>query len=160
MVHQREQKSLAKKNHIASQTNMITITSRDPILVTIEKTAVMLIMVPKKGEMTTLPLEIKRRSTWQISQDSRSNMMRIRRGDHLLLMIEMTTMILIMVQKSVMTTQLPEREWRTTVQNHQDNQKNMRTIRGDPILMMVERTTVMLITIPEKGEMTTQLPEI
>jgi hypothetical protein len=50
--------------------------------------------------MTTLPLEIKRRRTGQISQDIRRNMMIIRRGDHLLPLIEMTTMILIMVQKS------------------------------------------------------------
>jgi hypothetical protein len=47
MIHQREQKSLAKKSHIGRQTNKITIRSRDPILTTIERTAVMLIMTPK-----------------------------------------------------------------------------------------------------------------
>jgi hypothetical protein len=48
-----------------------------------------------------------------------------------------------------MTTQLPERDWRTTMQNHQDNQKNTRMIRGDHIPMMIERTAVMLIMVPE-----------
>jgi hypothetical protein len=49
-----------------------------------------------------------------------------------------------------MTIQLPEKEWRTTGQNHQHNQKNMRTIRRrDPILIAIERTTVTLIMVPE-----------
>jgi hypothetical protein len=47
-----------------------------------------------------------------------------------------------------MRTQLPEREWKTTVQNHQDNQKDMRMIRIG-ISMTIERTAVMLIMVPE-----------
>jgi hypothetical protein len=49
--------------------------------------------------MTTRLPEIER-SAGQNHQDSLRNMMIVRREDHLLLMIEMTTMILIMVQKS------------------------------------------------------------
>ena len=49
-----------------------------------------------------------------------------------------------------MITQLPETEWRTTVQNHGDSQKNMRTItRGDHILVTIERTDVMRIMVQE-----------
>jgi hypothetical protein len=103
----------------------------DPILMTVERTTVMLITVPEsklcsfsvlnvtavsllcysrtngfhtllsqEGEMTTQLPEIERRSTGQNHRDSWRYMMIIRRGDHLLLMIEVTTMILIMVQKS------------------------------------------------------------
>jgi hypothetical protein len=49
-----------------------------------------------------------------------------------------------------MTIQLPEKEWRTTGQNHQHNQKNMRMIRRrDPILITILRTTVTLIMVPK-----------
>uniref|UniRef100_A0A453HSX6 Uncharacterized protein n=1 Tax=Aegilops tauschii subsp. strangulata TaxID=200361 RepID=A0A453HSX6_AEGTS len=125
-----------------------------------EMTSVMLIMVPKKGERTTQLLERERKSARQVYQDNQRNMRSIRRGDAILVMIEMTSVMLIMVPKSERTTQLLERERKSARQVYQDNQRNMMSIRrGDPILLMIEMTPVMLIMVPKKGEMITQLPE-
>uniref|UniRef100_A0A453HTF8 Uncharacterized protein n=1 Tax=Aegilops tauschii subsp. strangulata TaxID=200361 RepID=A0A453HTF8_AEGTS len=97
LLHRREWKSLPKQNHKASRKNMITVRT-DPIPMMMERSAAMLIMFPK-SERTTQLLERERKSARQVYQDNQRNMMNIRRGDPILVMIEMTSVMLIMVPK-------------------------------------------------------------
>uniref|UniRef100_M8C232 35 kDa SR repressor protein n=1 Tax=Aegilops tauschii TaxID=37682 RepID=M8C232_AEGTA len=54
------------------------------------------------GERTTQLLERERKSARQVYQDNQRNMMNIRRGDPILVMIEMTSVMLIMVPKKLL----------------------------------------------------------
>ncbi|EMS55039.1 Serine/arginine-rich splicing factor 12 [Triticum urartu] len=59
-------------------------------------------LLSQKGERTTQLLERERKSARQVYQDNQRNMMNIRRGDPILVMIEMTSVMLIMVPKKLL----------------------------------------------------------
>lgn len=156
---------------------MIRIRSGDPIVVMIEVTAVMLIIVSKRGgqqlmardpvparghpdhpldhtqegEMPTLLPQREKKSVGNNHQDSQKNMINIGSGDPILLMIEMTAVVLIIViMKCKVTALLHQRLRKSARQNHQESQKNITRIqRGDPMPLMIEMTAMMQLMVPE-----------
>jgi hypothetical protein len=116
------------QNHQDNRKNTRMI-RRDHILTTTERTVVMLIMVPEGKPFSFAAANV-------------------------------TSVILICYTRNNVTytplsseaemKTLPEREWRATVQIHQDNQEYTTMIRrGDHIFMMIERTAMMMIMLLE-----------
>lgn len=90
-------KKSVRNNH---QANMISVRSRELILLIIEMTVVMLIIATMKYK-TTLHRQRLRTSGRQNHQESQTNMIRIQSGDPMPLMIEMTAVMLILVPKTM-----------------------------------------------------------
>lgn len=122
LLHQRKREN-AWQDHQDCPKSMVRIRSRDPIVVMIEVTAVMLIMVSKR---------VRQQLMVRDHLPTRSH------PDH----------PLDHTQEGEMPTLLPQREKKSVGSNHQDSQKNMINIgSGDQILLMIEMTAVMLIIV-------------